>query len=234
MQISRKRDVAKKELYELSTLLYQNPWKDKPPSFLMLSGGQGFHPRGTPKANMLPPGNPIWSHHNPPPHGMLPIPWMGGFENQPSGFVPGGINSVPPVRDDEASAEFFMKILCSAEKIGGVIGKGGFNVKQLQQESGSNIHVQDASGERDERVIRASAFEVCISQRLIIIYIEIDYLGLILTYYYSFYGTILVHLDYLLHDCLWVPMDSNAAHALVVDYCNDILSGSFKSKITNN
>lgn len=45
------------------------------------------------------------------------------------------------MRDDEASAEFSMKLLCSAEKIGGVIGKGGFNVKQLQQESGASIHV---------------------------------------------------------------------------------------------
>lgn len=93
-EISGKRDVAKKAPYEVSTLLYQNPRKDKPPSFLMLSGGQGFHPLGTPKPNMLPPGNPMWSNQNPPPHGMLPIPWMGAFENQPFGYVPGGINSV--------------------------------------------------------------------------------------------------------------------------------------------
>lgn len=84
---------------------------------------------------------------------------MGGYGDQPSGFGPGGFNGDPPAQR-EASAEFSMKILCSAGKIGGVIGKGGFNVKQLQQETGASIHVEDASTESDERVIRVSAFEV--------------------------------------------------------------------------
>lgn len=160
VQISGKPDVAKRALYEVSTLLHQNPRKDKPPlSFAMPFGGQGFHPPGAPMPNMLPPGNPMWSHRNSSSHGMLPTPWMEGYGNQHSRFVPGGFDGVPPGPGAEASAEFSMKILCSAGKIGGVIGKGGSNVKQLQQETGSSIHVQDASAESDERVIRVSAFE---------------------------------------------------------------------------
>jgi poly(rC)-binding protein 2/3/4 len=53
-----------------------------------------------------------------------------------------------------------MKILCSTGKIGGVIGKGGSNVKIVQQETGASIHVEDASAESEERAIRVSAFEV--------------------------------------------------------------------------
>ena len=163
LQISGKRDVAKKALYDVSTLLHQNPRKDKPPlTFPMPFGGQGFHPPGAPLPNMLPPGNPMWSHRNSDSHGMPPMPWMGGYGNRPSEFVPGGFNGVPPGPVAEASVEFFMKILCSAGKIGGVIGKGGFNVRQLQQETGAGIYVQEASTDSDERVIRVSAFEVCL------------------------------------------------------------------------
>ncbi|KAK4602182.1 hypothetical protein RGQ29_011293 [Quercus rubra] len=166
VQISGKRDVAKKALYDVSTLLHQNPRKDKPPlTFPMPFGGQGFHPPGAPLPNMLPPGNPMWSHRNSDSHGMPPMPWMGGYGNRPSEFVPGGFNGVPPGPVAEASAEFFMKILCSAGKIGGVIGKGGFNVRQLQQETGAGIYVQEASTDSDERVIRVSAFEAIWNQR---------------------------------------------------------------------
>lgn len=128
----------KEGAFEVSTLLHQNPRKDKPPNMVS---------PGTPR-------NPMWSHQGPPARGMPPTPWMGGFGKQPSGFVPGGFNSLPPLHTEQVSAEFSMKILCSAEKIGGVIGKGGFNVKQLQHESGASVHVQDASAEMDEHVIR--------------------------------------------------------------------------------
>ncbi|PSS33600.1 KH domain-containing protein [Actinidia chinensis var. chinensis] len=160
VQISGKPAVAKRALYEVSTLLHQNPRKDKPPlSFPMPYGGQGFHPPGPPMANMPRPGNPMWSqrHVN---SCDMPPPWMGEYGNQPSGFGPGGFDGGPPMHGDEAPSEFSMKILCSAGKIGGVIGKGGFNVKQLQQETGASIHVGDASAEFEERVIRVSSFEV--------------------------------------------------------------------------
>ncbi|XP_057488017.1 RNA-binding KH domain-containing protein RCF3-like isoform X2 [Actinidia eriantha] len=160
VQISGKPAVAKRALYEVSTLLHQNPRKDKPPlSFPMPYGGQGFHPPGPPMANMPPPGNPMWSQQRVNSCDMPP-PWMGEYGNQPSGFGPGGFDGGPPMHGDEAPSEFSMKILCSAGKIGGVIGKGGFNVKQLQQETGASIHVGDASAEFEERVIRVSSFEV--------------------------------------------------------------------------
>uniref|UniRef100_A0A5B6YXE0 K Homology domain-containing protein n=1 Tax=Davidia involucrata TaxID=16924 RepID=A0A5B6YXE0_DAVIN len=160
VQISGNPVVAKRALYEVSTLLHQNPRKDTPPlSKPMPYGGQGFHPSGPPMPNMLPPGNPMWSQRKSNSHGMPPMPWMGGYGNQPSEFGSGGFNDGPAGHGREAPSDFSMKILCSAGKIGGVIGKGGFNVKQLQQETGASIHVEDASAESDERVIRVSSFE---------------------------------------------------------------------------
>ncbi|XP_031257713.1 KH domain-containing protein At4g18375-like [Pistacia vera] len=159
-EISGKPDVAKRALYEVSTLLHQNPRKDKPPTnFPVPYGGQSFHPPGPPTTSVHSPGKSMWPPRNSSSHGMPPMPWMGGYGNQPSGFGSGGFNDVPPGHRGETSAEFSMKILCSAGKIGGVIGKGGFNVKQLQQETGTSIHVEDASTDSDERVIRVSAIE---------------------------------------------------------------------------
>ncbi|KAM5580964.1 KH domain-containing protein [Rosa sericea] len=157
VQISGKPVVAKRALYEVSTLLHQNPRKDKPPLGSAIPfGGQGFHLPGAP--NMLPPGNPMWPNREPS-HSMPPMPWIGEYGNHSSGYARGGFNGDPAGHGVEASAEFYIKILCSAGKIGGVIGKGGFNVKQLQEETGANIHVQDASTDSEERVIRVSAFE---------------------------------------------------------------------------
>ncbi|KAL9424888.1 hypothetical protein AB3S75_031918 [Citrus x aurantiifolia] len=160
VQISGKPNVAKRALYEVSTLLHQNPRKDKPPSsFPQAYGGQNFHSPPAPMADMHPLGNSSWPARNSSLHGMPSTPWMGGYGDQPSQMGSGSINSCPPGQMGEVSAEFSMKILCSAGKIGGVIGKGGFNVKQLQQETGASIHVEDAPTDSDERVIRASAFE---------------------------------------------------------------------------
>ncbi|KAA8530567.1 hypothetical protein F0562_005276 [Nyssa sinensis] len=158
--ISGKPVVAKRALYEVSTLLHQNPRKDQTPLSLPLPyGGQGFHPPGPPMPNMLPPGNTMWSQRKSNSHGMPPMPWMEEFGNQSSGFGSGGFNGGPAGHGREAPSDFSMKILCSAGNIGMVIGKGGCNVKQLQQETGASIHVEDTSPESEERVIRVSSFE---------------------------------------------------------------------------
>ncbi|XAR51542.1 hypothetical protein NMG60_11006196 [Bertholletia excelsa] len=160
VQISGKAAVAKRALYEVSTLLHQNPRKEKPPlNFPLPHGGPGFQPPGPPMANLPPPGNPMWSQRQISSGDVPPAPWMGGYGNHPTDFGPGGFSDAPPMHDGEAPNEFSMKILCLAGKIGGVIGKAGANVKQLQQETGASIHVEDASGEVEERVIRVSSLE---------------------------------------------------------------------------
>eukprot|EP00252_Welwitschia_mirabilis_P000304 TRINITY_DN10340_c0_g1_i2.p1 TRINITY_DN10340_c0_g1~~TRINITY_DN10340_c0_g1_i2.p1 ORF type:complete len:409 (-),score=88.80 TRINITY_DN10340_c0_g1_i2:423-1649(-) len=62
-------------------------------------------------------------------------------------------------RDDSEAIEFSIQMLCKKEKIGGVIGKGGRVIKQLRNESGANIKVEDQVPNCDERVIVISCNE---------------------------------------------------------------------------
>ncbi|KAI3502917.1 hypothetical protein L1887_31315 [Cichorium endivia] len=132
VQISAKPAIVKKALYEISTLLHQNPRKDNP----IPSGPHGFRPPGPPMINLSPPVNPI-------------ARWRDDFGRDQSRFDHGG----------DTPTEFSMKILCSKSKIGGVIGKGGSNIRQIQQEFGTNIHVDDVAADSDERVICVSSCE---------------------------------------------------------------------------
>lgn len=163
LQISGKPGIAKRALYEVSTLLHQNPREENPPQgFPVANGGQGFHSPGAPMKPIHAPQNSMWTSQNSDVPVMPPAPWMGVRGNPSFASRPSSFNDVPPGDRAEASIEFSMKILCSAGKIGGVIGKGGANVKQIQQGTGASIHVEDASTQLDERVIRVSAFEVCL------------------------------------------------------------------------
>ncbi|GAB2288857.1 hypothetical protein Dimus_023165 [Dionaea muscipula] len=164
VQISGKPSLVNRALYEVSTRLHQNPRKDKVSNVSMPFSGQDFHPRAPPLANRAPPGNPIWSRQNLPSH-IPPDPWMEGFRNPSPRFVPDGYHDSPIRHGGEPSGEFSVKLLCLEEKIGGVIGKGGMNVKQLQQVTGASIHVEDASTETEERVIHVSAFETLLHPR---------------------------------------------------------------------
>lgn len=157
VQISAIPAVAKRALHEISTLLHQNPRKDKPPSSFQTGGGHGLHNRPGPTfEDML-----TTKLLRPNVRGAPTMPWTGGYASEPSRFGPNGFNGDRGVSHGEEThpSEFSMKILCSAAKIGGVIGKGGSNVRQLQQDTGTNIHVDDPSAESDERVIRVSSFE---------------------------------------------------------------------------
>lgn len=49
------------------------------------------------------------------------------------------------------------RLLCHASRIGGVIGKSGSVIKQLQQATGSKIRVEDAPAESPDRVVAVVA-----------------------------------------------------------------------------
>ncbi|KAI3665537.1 hypothetical protein L6452_44164 [Arctium lappa] len=159
VQISGKPGIAKRALYEVSILLHQNPRKDKPPSgFPVPVGRQGLHPPGPSMTNLPPPA--MWSERGSSARGAAPMRWRGEYGSENSRFGLADFDGDHAVAGGgEAPAEFSMKILCPTAKIGGVIGKGGSNVRQLQQETGTNIHVDDVSADSDERVIRVSAIE---------------------------------------------------------------------------
>lgn len=157
VQMQGKPSILKRALYDVSTLLHQNPRKEKALNFALPSRGPSFHAAG-PLTNMPPPrgGDPMWSPRDSSRH-MPPPPWMEDYGRHP-GFT-GAFDDDLARPDVELSGEFSLKILCLVSKIGGVIGKGGINVRQLQQETGTSIHVEDVTTKSQERVIRVSAFE---------------------------------------------------------------------------
>ncbi|KAK9700178.1 hypothetical protein RND81_08G221600 [Saponaria officinalis] len=160
VQIQGNTLVVKRALYEVSTLLHQNPRKEKA-NYSMPPRGSGFHPAPPPLTNMA--HGPMWSPRHHSPH-MPPPPWMDDYERHP-GYGPGRYADELHRPAMEPSGEFSLKILCLDSKIGGVIGKGGINVRQLQQDTGTSIHVEDLSNRSEERVIRVSAFETLANQR---------------------------------------------------------------------
>ncbi|XP_059647985.1 KH domain-containing protein HEN4 [Cornus florida] len=60
--------------------------------------------------------------------------------------------------------EVIFKLLCSNDRVGGVIGKGGTIVKALQNETGASISVGGTVADSDERLITVSAMENSESQ----------------------------------------------------------------------
>uniref|UniRef100_A0A0C9S6Z6 TSA: Wollemia nobilis Ref_Wollemi_Transcript_10183_3113 transcribed RNA sequence n=1 Tax=Wollemia nobilis TaxID=56998 RepID=A0A0C9S6Z6_9CONI len=53
--------------------------------------------------------------------------------------------------------EITFRLLCSNEKVGGIIGKGGSIIKGLQRDTGSDIKIADAVPDEDERVVIITA-----------------------------------------------------------------------------
>lgn len=53
-----------------------------------------------------------------------------------------------------------IKVVCPANKIGRVIGKGGSSIKSIRQETGARIEVEDPKGNHSECVITVITSEV--------------------------------------------------------------------------
>lgn len=54
---------------------------------------------------------------------------------------------------DVPSGHVAFRLLCHASRIGGVIGKSGTVIRQLQQETGAKIRIEDAPDESPDRVV---------------------------------------------------------------------------------
>ncbi|ONK67114.1 uncharacterized protein A4U43_C06F15860 [Asparagus officinalis] len=166
VQISGPPTIVKKALYDVSTRLHKHPRKDNPPiDDLIYASTQGLYQPG---ASLPPPphGNPMWSSPPPPWHGEYrnePYrnePYRNEpFRNEPSGFPPSGYTSGHSDNFGEAPEEFSIRLLCPAGRIGGVIGKAGSNVRQVEHETQARIQVEDTSPEAEERIISVSSRE---------------------------------------------------------------------------
>lgn len=89
----------------------------------------------------------------------------------PAGSVTYGSGGYPfsteagrvPTLASRTEQEVVYRLLCSNDRVGGVIGKGGTIVKALQNETGTSISFGGSVAECDERIITISAMEVCLT-----------------------------------------------------------------------
>ena len=159
-QISGIPTIVKKALYDISTRLHQHPRKENPPiDDLIYASTQGLFQHG---ASMPPPPHeiPIWSHQQRDTYAKPPPPWFGEYRNETSEYMPSSYNSSHFGNDGDTPEEFSMRILCPTGKIGGVIGKAGANVRQLEHNTLARIQVEDTPPEAEERIINVSSREV--------------------------------------------------------------------------
>ncbi|KAK3156813.1 hypothetical protein QOZ80_2AG0112270 [Eleusine coracana subsp. coracana] len=135
VQISGAPFVVRKALYEISTRLHQHPRKENPPLEEIIDASTQRKRESPPP---LSDENPVltYLHVGHPP----PIPLLDPYRNGPLQY---------PTAEAE---EFSVRILCASELIGSVIGKNGANIRQVEQQTGARIKVQevdkDTSGER--------------------------------------------------------------------------------------
>lgn len=161
VQISGPPEIVKNALYDISTRLHEHPRKDNPPiEELMLASTKGKL-RTDPSMHLPPPpyhANSRPLHHDPyasPP----PPPYHIGYRNEPLGYPRGSYDNTHIGNDLETPEEFSIRILCPSGRIGGVIGKAGATVREIEQATSARIQIEDVSPDAEERIINVSSRE---------------------------------------------------------------------------
>ncbi|XP_043709876.1 KH domain-containing protein HEN4-like isoform X2 [Telopea speciosissima] len=109
-------------------------------------------------------------HHGsfPDPHGELPPLRSSLFTRTSSSSIDYAsrgrplstdVDRIPTLNPKKTEQEVLFRLLCSNDKIGGIIGKGGVIVRALQNETGASISCGASVAEADERIITVSAME---------------------------------------------------------------------------
>lgn len=84
------------------------------------------------------------------------------LSNAPRYPLPLDIDRVPPMNLRMSQQELTFRILCTNERVGAVIGKGGTVVRSIQNESGASISVGAPIPGCEERLVTITATEVCV------------------------------------------------------------------------
>lgn len=139
----------------VSQLLIENPPRDSFPATRL--SGPLSHPFATiPRPDVRPPM-------------LYPLPQVPPFSNRP--YDTADISMFPKFHDGAGPGQFqgppeqlIFRLLCSNDKVGSVIGRGGSIIKSLQHETGCEIKVHETTPETDDRIIIISSPAVRLPQ----------------------------------------------------------------------
>ncbi|XP_073281682.1 RNA-binding KH domain-containing protein RCF3-like isoform X2 [Primulina huaijiensis] len=135
VQISGNIDAVRKALQSVSQQLLHCFLRDEDSLSANVSGPSS-HSSGLSRQERFPSSNRPFHGHGP--------PFSHGFHDA-GVSIPGRMNLPPEILS--------FRLLCSGEKVGGVIGKGGSIVKTVQHETGCEIKVLDGVGDSEDRII---------------------------------------------------------------------------------
>ncbi|XP_024531470.1 KH domain-containing protein HEN4 isoform X1 [Selaginella moellendorffii] len=169
VQLTGELALVKKALTTISTRLYDNPPRDKPPQ----AGHLGPFQESTilpgtllPPGAFFPQGNASIAPGQLGGHLVGIAPHLGGLGGSTWSYgasafplahgLPGGGR----VKDEPVEGEFAVRLLCPNEKIGSVIGKGGMIIRSIREETCARIKIADAVANAEERVIHITSNEV--------------------------------------------------------------------------
>ncbi|XP_020582267.1 KH domain-containing protein HEN4-like [Phalaenopsis equestris] len=147
VQITGSVVSIRKALQSVSQHLMENPPRDRdfpgenPPG----SSSHPYAPNPRPESfnttnYHMPIQGPPFSNRAP-----FDAPDISSFPKFHEGPIPGQMPVAPEV--------LIFRLLCSIDKVGSVIGKGGNTVRNLQHETGCEIKVQETSAETENRII---------------------------------------------------------------------------------
>ncbi|XP_072994603.1 RNA-binding KH domain-containing protein RCF3-like isoform X1 [Typha latifolia] len=144
VQITGGVESVKKALHSVAQQLLDNPPRDRDSYLATNPSGSSSHPfSSAPRVDGIPPMN----YHHP-------------IHGQPFPTRPYDIADAPPfpkfhegVAPQVAPELLTYRLLCSNEKVGSVIGKGGSIIRSLQIETGCEIKVLETAPESEDRII---------------------------------------------------------------------------------
>lgn len=159
---------VKKALFAVSAIMYKFSAKEDVPlnttllentaSIIIPPDGPFYHP-----STGLYPGasDPLLSSRAVPAI-LSSVPELQGYADAGNPW-PAFSSSLPMVSGLGGSSqleELVLRVLCPFDKIGRVIGKGGSTIKNIRQETGARIEVNDTKNDRDDCIITVTAKEV--------------------------------------------------------------------------
>ncbi|CAI5496277.1 unnamed protein product [Closterium sp. Naga37s-1] len=181
VQVTGEYPVVQKALELISVRLRRSPPRD-PPNFLAMHPTSGYHqpagyqpapgyqasgyhrgadaypPRSAPAAAFPPQG---YSPYAPPQSYAAAPSLFGGVWG--AGAAAGGAHGYGGRggggAGEGAAVEMELRVLCPADRVGIVIGKGGSRIKQIKEETGARVKVTEAVADCDERIVIIDAME---------------------------------------------------------------------------
>ncbi|GAB2241475.1 hypothetical protein Droror1_Dr00018250 [Drosera rotundifolia] len=166
VQISGESDTVVKALFAVSAIMYKfSPKEEVPldtkvpevlptiiiPSDVPIYAAPAYYPTSDPTLHSRSLPSILGNH----------VPELSGYADIGTS-VPvysSTLSGISKYSGPSRSEEMAVKVLCPADKIGRVIGKGGSTIKSIRHNSGAQIHVDDSKNNHDDCVITVTSTE---------------------------------------------------------------------------